>query len=400
MRKGRESKPHIGIFGRRNNGKSSFINAITGQNIAIVSEVAGTTNDPVKKSIEISGIGPVILIDTAGIDDVGDLGEKRVAKTISTLKLIDLAILIVANNEFGQIEEDLITRFQNQNLPFIILHNKSDIAPLDGALAASIKSRFSVDVIDFSAKNFVNKEQVIKLLRHKMPANAYKSSSLVAGLIDKNDMVLLITPIDNEAPEGRLILPQVKAIRDIIDANGICVVCKETEVEKLLKVLKPRPRIAITDSQIFAHVDAIVPDDIALTGFSILFARLKGNFAEYLKGTPKIDDLEDGDRILLLESCTHHVACDDIGRIKIPRWIDKHTGKKLEYEVVSGLSDLPRPIKDYALVIQCGGCVVTKTQLNNRLAPAIEAEIPITNYGMAIAWLHGTYKRAIAPFYP
>ena len=398
MSKGKESKPHIGIFGRRNNGKSSFINALAGQDIAIVSDIAGTTTDPVKKSMEISGIGPVILVDTAGIDDEGDLGRKRIEKSMAAMKTVDLAVLITASNIFGAFEKKLIEDFRSYDIPFVIIHNKSDLEPLTSATAELIKEACKAPLLEFSSLYPVNKEQVIQSLRDTIPPTAYRKSSLLGDLLSYGDLVLLITPIDIEAPEGRLILPQVQAIRDILDNDCICVVAKEKEVDSLIRVLNPRPSLVVTDSQVFLKADAAIPADIPLTSFSIMLARHKGDFENYVKGTPKISELKDGDRILLLESCTHHVACDDIGRVKIPRWMNSYTGKKLDYDVVAGFNNLPHPIESYALVVQCGGCVITRKQIVSRLKPALDAQVPVTNYGMAIAWMHGIFKRAVAPF--
>ncbi|HPE87108.1 MAG TPA: [FeFe] hydrogenase H-cluster maturation GTPase HydF [Bacteroidales bacterium] len=398
MTKGKDSKPHIGIFGRRNNGKSSLINVLAGQEIAIVSDVAGTTTDPVKKSIEIAGLGPVILVDTAGIDDTGELGEKRIASTLNTLKIIDMALLVIANSEFGLPEETLVKQFSSLEIPYIILHNKTDAHRPANGFVDDLISKLKVPVLPFSTKVAPDKEGVIRLMRESIPESAFKSTSLIGDIVKQGDLVLLITPIDIEAPEGRMILPQVQTIRDALDNDCICLVCKERELDKVISTLQPRPALAITDSQIFLKADASIPADIPLTSFSILLARQKGDFSSYLKGTPKIGCLNDGDRILILESCTHHVSCDDIGRTKIPRWLSNFTGKKLHFEVVSGLNSLPRPIREYALVIQCGGCVLTTRQLLNRLKPAIDAGVPVSNYGMTIAWIHGIFKRAVAPF--
>jgi len=397
MSKGKDTKPHIGIYGRRNNGKSSLINCLAAQDIAIVSDHAGTTTDPVKKSFEITGFGPVILVDTAGIDDVGDLGEKRIDRTKQSIKTIDLAILVITNNDFDIYEENLVKEFEKVEVPYIILHNKSDINPLKEETRKELES-FNANIIDFSTVDAKNREELIRLIKVTIPESAFTNPSMVGDLISYGDIVLLITPIDIEAPEGRMILPQVQAIRDILDNDGICVVLKEREVDAFLRKTKIKPALAITDSQIFLKADAMIPKDIPLTGFSVVLARLKGDFENYLKGTPKISELKDGDRILLLESCTHHVSCDDIGRIKIPRWISNFTGKKLDFDVVAGLSKIEKPITDYALVIQCGGCMITRKQLINRLKPAVDAGVPVTNYGMAIAYVQGIYNRAIAPF--
>ena len=398
MSKGKDAKPHIGIFGKRNKGKSSFINALAGQEIAIVSDFAGTTTDPVKKSMEITGLGPVILIDTAGIDDVGDLGEKRIAKSKAALKTIDMAILIVSHNQFDEAEEMLIKDFDDYAVPFFIVHNKSDIESLKESMRISLIEKYQTTVIDFNTFEKPGYEDVISAIKKHLPESAYKRKTLIGDLVSYGDMVLLITPIDIEAPEGRLILPQVQTIRDALDNDCAVIVVKEREVDMFLRKIQPKPKLVITDSQVFLKADASVPKEIPLTSFSIILARQKGDFQNYLKGTPAISKLNNGDRVLLLESCTHHVSCDDIGRVKIPRWLSNFTGKQLEYEVVSGLSDLPRDINEYALVVQCGGCMLTQKQIINRLKPAVDAGIPVTNYGMAIAYVQGIYQRAIAPF--
>ncbi len=399
MKKTKENKVHIGIYGRRNNGKSSLINSLAGQDISIVSDVAGTTTDPVKKSFEITGFGPVILVDTAGIDDVGELGELRIKKSFESLKLIDLAILVITSNQFEEAEKLMLDKFKKQDIPFLIVHNKGDVIKLDADFKQQIKDDFKQGVIEYSCVDDRSaKEILIRKIRESIPESAMQTPSLIGDLIQYGDIVLLITPIDIEAPEGRMILPQVQAIRDILDNDAIAIVLKEREVDAFLRKTAIKPALAITDSQIFLKADASIPADIPLTGFSVVLARYKGDFAAYLQGTPKISELKDGDKVLLLESCTHHVACDDIGRVKIPRWISDFTGKKLEYKVVSGLDNIPGEITDYALVIQCGGCVITRKQLINRIQPAIKAGVPVTNYGMAIAWVQGIYDRAVAPF--
>ena len=398
MKKGRESTPHIGIFGRRNYGKSSLINALAGQEIAIVSEQAGTTTDPVKKSFEITGFGPVILIDTAGIDDSGELGKKRVERSVKTLNIIDLGIIVLNNNTWGEFEEDIISSFRETDTPFITVINKTDIQKPEESFIEKVKNITGSQIISYSTVNKENHELLISAIRSTIPEHALKNPTLLGDIINHGDIILLITPIDVEAPEGRLILPQVQAIRDILDNDAVAIVLKEREIDTFLQQSAIKPALAITDSQIFVKADASVPDDIPLTSFSIALARMKGNFNSYLQGTPRISELQDGDRILMLESCTHHVSCDDIGRVKIPRWISNFTGKKLDFDVVAGLDSSPRPITDYSLVIQCGGCMITRKQLHNRLRPAIKEGIPVTNYGMAIAWVQGIYKRAVAPF--
>jgi len=398
MSKGKDAKPHIGIFGRRNNGKSSLINALAGQDIAIVSDFAGTTTDPVKKSMEIHGIGPVILIDTAGIDDTGELGKKRISKSLGVLKTIDFAILVITDQVFDDHEENLAARFRKQEVPFIIIHNKSDLKEPSSDFITRVEEEAGAELIPFNALAPDNLEQVIDAIRKTIPETAYVSKSMIGDILSYGDVVLLITPIDSEAPEGRMILPQVQAIRDIIDNDCIAVVLKEREVDAFIRKMEPKPALVITDSQVFLKADASIPAEIPLTSFSIMLARHKGDFENFILGTPAIGKLNDGDRILLLESCTHHVSCDDIGRVKIPRWLSNYSGKKLDYEVVSGLNELPRDIREYALVIQCGGCVLTRKQVVSRVRTAVDAGVPVTNYGMAIAYMHGIYDRAIAPF--
>ncbi len=396
--KGRDLKPHIGIFGRRNNGKSSLINLITGQDTAIVSEHAGTTTDPVKKSIEIAGIGPVIVIDTAGIDDEGELGQLRVEKTKEVLAWIDLAIIVVTSNEIGHYEQQLCDSLYEQGVPVLFVHNKNDLDTLKESTLEFVQKQYKTTIIDFSILYPSNLSLLLDLIRQMMPVTAYTQPSLLADLVQYGDIVLLIVPIDIEAPEGRLILPQVQAIRDILDNDCTAIVVKEREVDSFLRNTGIKPKLAICDSSIFLKADASIPKDIPLTGFSVLLARYKGEFQKYLEGTPTISALKDGDRILLLESCTHHVSCDDIGRVKIPRWLNHFTGKKLEFDVVSGLNKLNRPITDYSLVVQCGGCMISRKQIVNRLKPAIDAGVPVTNYGMSIAYVQGVFNRAIAPF--
>lgn len=396
--KGRELKSHIGIFGRRNNGKSSLINALAGQDVAIVSAQPGTTTDPVRKSVEIFGIGPAVLVDTAGIDDSGELGALRIRKSLQVIKSIDLALIVITENTLGEFEEDIIRHLKKFDVPFLFVHNKSDLTPLSPDLAAIIHKEYHTGVVDFSTNDPANKELLIQQIIRHMPDTAYKSSSLLGGLLNRGDVVMLITPIDNEAPEGRMILPQVQAIRDVLDNDCINVVLKETEVEHFLKTTGIKPKLAITDSQMFGRVDKVIPHDIPLTGFSVLLARHKGPFGKYLEGTPKIDELKDGDRVLILESCTHQVNCDDIGRYKIPGWLQEYTGRQLEFDIVAGMDDYTGELGKYALIVQCGGCMITRKQVSSRLREAIDMGIPVTNYGMAIAWTKGIFERAVAPF--
>ncbi len=391
----KDRKPHIGIFGRRNHGKSTLINMLLGQEISIVSELAGTTTDPVKKSLEIMGLGAVVLIDTAGIDDVGELGQKRILKTYQTLKNIDFAILLIAHNKFGNFETELIENFHKHKLPFIVIHNKEDLEPICKNTKLLLEQANAKEILQFSAIHG-NVEAIVQSIKTHTPK--FTNRSLLGNIISYRDIVLLVTPIDIEAPEGRLILPQVQAIRDILDHNAICIVLKEHELNFFLNNTKIQPKLVITDSQAFKKVETSIPKNLALTGFSILLAHFKGNFKAYLEGTPKISKLKNGDKILLLESCSHHTSCDDIGRVKIPRWISSYTGKQLEFTTVAGLDEVPEAISNYALVIQCGACVITQKQLSNRLQDAIDAGVSVTNYGMAIAYVQGIYNRAIEPF--
>ena len=377
----KDLKPHIGIYGRTNNGKSSLINRLTGQSIAIVSEQAGTTTDPVKKSIEIFGIGPVILIDTAGIDDTSKLGQQRVEKTYQTLTEIDCAILVIADNQFGEPETKLIEHFKEYAVPFILVNNL-------------FKGVDNSDAINLNILND-DLQPIVDALKKAIPESAYKKVSMLGDLIQPGDLVLLVTPIDAEAPEGRLILPQVMAIRDVLDNDCICTVLKENNLKQYFDSNMSRPSLVVTDSQAFAMVSKIVPEEVRLTSFSILLARLRGDFENYLKGTPHLAELKDGDKILMLESCTHEISCGDIGRVKLPALIRKFTGKNIQFDYVAGLAPI-NDIHQYAMAIQCGGCVATRKQLFNRTNLAVQAGIPISNYGMAIAFMTGIFARATA----
>lgn len=392
----KDLKPHIGIFGRRNCGKSSLINLLTGQDIAIVSDTAGTTTDPVKKSIEIFGIGPCVLIDTAGIDDIGDLGRQRIEKSFKVLEEIDCAILVITGNNFEEPEKQLIARLKALAVPYFIVHNKADQEPLLAVLKAVIEQNYGVKVLDFSVSRNDDIAPLVALLKQAIPESAYQKASLLGGIIQPNEVVVLVCPVDSEAPEGRLILPQVMAIRDVLDNECICVVLKETHLRQYLETM-PKPALIVTDSQVFGFVSKIVPADIPLTSFSIVMARLRGDFDNYVKGTPKLSELKDGDTVLLLESCTHHSTCDDIGRVKLPRMILHFTGKDIRFDYVSGLSPIAKPEK-YALAIQCGGCMSTRKQLLNRTNLFVNQGIPISNYGMALAYMNGIFDRVMQPF--
>ena len=388
-------KVHIVIAGRRNTGKSSLINCIIGQEKAIVSDIAGTTTDPVKKSYEIPGVASVVFIDTAGIDDEGTLGQLRIGKTLDAIRQADAAILVISHNRFGEEEEKLMAEFQKSGQPFLVLHNQSDLEPLAESLRHEIKTRWHADILPFSTLQ-PERETLMKAIAQLV--GKPEQRSLLGDIIRPGQLILLVTPIDSEAPTGRLILPQVKMLRDILDNHCMSIVLQPEEIPTFFARTPIRPDLVVTDSQVFGIVARQIPPEIPLTSFSIVFARHKGNFARYVEGTPHISRLQDGDRILMLESCSHHVSCEDIGRIKIPSLLRKHTGKQLEFDFIAGLDRIPRPFTDYALIIQCGGCMVTSRQLRNRLQPAIDAGIPVSNYGMALAWMQGIFQRATAPF--
>lgn len=388
-------KVHIVIAGRRNTGKSSLINCIIGQEKAVVSDIAGTTTDPVKKSYEIPGVASVVFIDTAGIDDEGTLGQLRIGKTLDAIRQADAAILVISHNRFGEEEEKLMAEFQKSGQPFLVLHNQSDLEPLAESLRHEIKTRWHADILPFSTLQ-PERETLMKAIAQLVGKPDQRS--LLGDIIRPGQLILLVTPIDSEAPTGRLILPQVKMLRDILDNHCMSIVLQPEEIPTFFARTPIRPDLVVTDSQVFGIVARQIPPEIPLTSFSIVFARHKGNFARYVEGTLHISRLQDGDRILMLESCSHHVSCEDIGRIKIPSLLRKHTGKQLKFDFIAGLDRIPRPFTDYALIIQCGGCMVTARQLRNRLQPAIDAGIPVSNYGMALAWMQGIFQRATAPF--
>jgi len=371
----------IGIFGRRNVGKSSLINALTEQNLAIVSEIPGTTTDPVKKSIELFDIGKSVIIDTAGFDDDSALGEQRIEKTKQVLQNIDVAILVFSENKFDNHEKEWIGKFEKFDVPYILVHNKCDLKKPEIAGA-----------INISAKEKVNLQAILEKIKNQK--SKIKNQNLFEDLILPNDVIILVTPIDSEAPVGRLILPQVQTIRAILDENAIAITCKTEQLQQTLDALKKPPALVITDSQAFAEVEKIVPKDCRLTSFSILLARQKGDFSSYLKGTPHIENLKDGDKILILESCTHQSSCEDIARVKLPNLLKKQTGKNLHFDIISGLSPIPDDWEKYTMVFQCGACMITQKQLHNRLKPFIDKEIPISNFGMALAYLNGIFERA------
>lgn len=395
---------NIGIFGRRNVGKSSLINSLAGQSVAIVSETPGTTTDPVRKRMEIFGIGPCVLVDTAGMDDNGALGEMRVTRTMEVVAQIDLAVLVFCGNDFAQAEEEMMRRFADYSLPVVLVHNKSDVARIGEELRASLRSRYGLEVLEYAADGHCDGnlsrtmlEALVDRIRKGVASSGFEELPMFSGLVSKRDHVLLVCPIDSEAPTGRLILPQVNAIRNLLDCGAYATVVQPSGLEDMFRDGGSDFSLVVTDSQAFGEVAQAVPQEVPLTSFSMLLARSKGCFKEYCAGTPKISSLKDGDRVLILESCTHHASCDDIGRVKIPALMRKFTGRKLDFDVVSGLDMISRPMEDYALVLQCGGCMITRRQLHSRLLPAIRKGIPVSNYGMAISYMKGIYDRALRP---
>lgn len=380
----RGERIHIAFFGRRNVGKSSTVNRVCSQELSVVSSVKGTTTDPVIKSMELLPLGPVTIIDTPGIDDEGILGEKRVLKTKQILDKTDIAVLVCdATNPYTEYENDLIKLFNERNIPYIIAINKSD-------LKESVPEKDNVIYISaLTGKNIEKLKEKIAALGKKKE----KTVKLVGDFIKKDDIVILVTPIDSSAPKGRIILPQQQAIRDILDAGGINIVVKDSELETALSSLSKKPALVICDSQVFKKVSSIVPDDIPLTSFSILFARYKGILDYALSGIKKLDNLNDKDLILISEGCTHHRQCEDIGTIKLPRWIKEYTKKDVIFQFTSG-GDFPSDLEKYSLIVHCGGCMLSDTEILNRGRKATEKGVPITNYGLTIAHINGILKRA------
>ncbi len=381
---------HIGFFGRRNAGKSSVVNAVTGQNLAIVSDVKGTTTDPVYKAMELLPLGPVMIIDTPGIDDEGALGELRIKKTRQVLNKTDVAVLVVDGTEGKkQSDEELIGMFQKKGLPYVVVYNKAD-------LCGPTAEKNSPNEIWVSAMEGSNIYELKELIA-RLAATQEPQQRIVADLLSPSDFVVLVVPIDKAAPKGRLILPQQQTIRDILEADAVSIVVKENELKNTLKRLGQKVRLVITDSQVFAGVSADTPEDIPLTSFSILFARYKGNLELTVKGVRAIEALKDGDRVLICEGCTHHRQCDDIGTVKIPRWIRQYTGKQLEFDFTSG-TEFPDELGEYAMVVHCGGCMLNEREMKYRLQCAEDQGVPVTNYGILMAYINGILKRSLEPF--
>lgn len=382
---------HIGIFGKRNAGKSSIINAITGQNLAIVSDTKGTTTDPVLKSMELLPLGPVVIIDTPGLDDVGALGELRVQKAYQILNKTDIAVLVVDGSVGMTLEDEkILDRIREKEIPYLTVYNKMDL------------ETFKMEIKDPAREIAVSTvhNTHIHELKELLASLAPKSDSsrrIIADLIKPLDFIVLVVPVDESAPKGRLILPQQQTIRDILESKAISIVVKDTELKETLEKLGRKPDLVVTDSQVFQEVSKIVPDDIPLTSFSILFARYKGNLGTVVKGAFALDHLEDNDKVLICEGCTHHRQCNDIGSVKLPGWIQKHTGKDLEFAFTSG-TEFPLDLSPYKVIVHCGGCMLNDREMKYRLKCAEDAKIPMTNYGIAIAHMKGILRRSVAIF--
>ena len=389
---------HIGFFGLRNAGKSSVVNAVTGQSLSLVSETKGTTTDPVQKAMELLPIGPVVVIDTPGIDDVGTLGEMRVKRALQVLDKTDIAILVVdADKGLQQADQELLKLFEEKKIPHITVYNKSDLLATVPSLPE--KQPEKNDAIYVSAKNgdqiYELKERIGALT--KAASAKADEKRILADLIQPEDVVVLVVPIDSAAPKGRLILPQQQTIRDVLESGAISVVTRETELPQTLRALGKKPALVITDSQAFQKVNADTPADVPLTSFSILFARYKGDLKEAVHGAAQLDKLQNGDTVLISEGCTHHRQCGDIGTVKLPNWIRKYTGKELSFEFTSG-GEFPDDLSHSALVVHCGGCMLNDREMKARIARAVAQNVPITNYGICIAQVHGILKRSVELF--
>ena len=389
---------HIGFFGLRNAGKSSVVNAVTGQSLSLVSETKGTTTDPVQKAMELLPIGPVVIIDTPGIDDVGTLGEMRVKRAMQVLDKTDIAILVVdAEKGLQQADQELLKLFEEKKIPHITVYNKSDLLATVPSLPE--KQQEKNDAIYVSAKSgdqiYELKERIGALT--KAASEKANEKRIVADLIQPEDVVVLVVPIDSAAPKGRLILPQQQTIRDVLESGAISVVTRETELPQTLRALGKKPALVITDSQAFQKVNADTPADVPLTSFSILFARYKGDLKEAVHGAAQLDKLQNGDTVLISEGCTHHRQCGDIETVKLPNWIRNYTGKELSFEFTSG-GEFPDDLSPYALVVHCGGCMLNDREMKARIARAVAQNVPITNYGICIAQVHGILKRSVELF--
>ena len=378
---------HIGFFGTVNSGKSSLANALTGQKLSIVSDTRGTTTDPVQKAMELLPLGPVVIIDTPGLDDGTELGSLRIERTMQMLRKTDIAVIVTDASEKDGETERFVEKVREKGIPFILVRNKCDLAE-EGAEENG--------VLLVSAKTGKNIDALKKRIAESVPA-AKEEKRIVADLLKKGDVVILVTPIDEAAPKGRLILPQQQTIRDILDIGGICITVQPNELASSLRLVKEPPKMVICDSQVFGFVDSVVPKDIALTSFSILFARYRGNFEQLIRGVDAMDRLKDGDTVLISEGCTHHRQCGDIGTVKLPAWLKKYTGKELTFRFSSG-GEFPDDLSGISLVIHCGGCMLNAKELSGRLENCEANAVSVTNYGIAIAKMHGILKRSLSVF--
>lgn len=387
---------HIGLFGRRNVGKSSLLNALTRQTVSIVSDIAGTTTDPVEKPMELLPVGPVLFIDTAGIDDVGALGEMRVQKTRQVFDRTDVGVVVAVAGEWGDFEEAILTELRERKIPVIVVFNKTDVARTDAVQESRLKE-LQVHCVTASA---VRGEGILELreaLVRSAPEEFINAPAIIGDLVPSGEMAVLVIPIDLEAPKGRLILPQVQSIRDLLDNDAYCMVVKERELRDALERLKRPPALVVTDSQAFLKVAGDTPDDVLMTSFSILFARFKGDLVAFVRGARAIERLAPGDKVLICESCSHHPIGEDIGRVKLPRWLRQYVGGKLEFSHVQG-HDFPDDLASYRLVIHCGACMWNRREMLSRIIRCQQAGVPMTNYGLAIAYSLGIFERALRPF--
>jgi len=387
---------HIGIFGRRNVGKSSLLNAITRQSVSLVSAIAGTTTDPVEKPMELLPLGPVLFIDTAGIDDSGDLGELRVRRTRTVFDRTDLALLVAQGNEWGAFEESILSELAGRKIPIIVVFNKTDLGSPGNDFLESLNSR-KIPWILASTMQGEGLAELREAMVRNAPEDFVAAPTILGDLVPPGELVVLVVPIDLEAPKGRLILPQVQSIRDILDNDSYCLVVKERELCDALERLRRPPALVVTDSQAFLKVAGDTPADVPLTSFSILFARFKGDLTEFVRGAAAIEDLRPGDRVLIAEACTHHPIGEDIGRVKIPHWLTQYVGGKLDFSFVQG-HDFPEQPCGFKLVIHCGACMFNRREVLSRILRCRAAGVPITNYGVAIAYSLGIVERALAPF--
>jgi len=388
---------HIGIFGRRNSGKSSLINALTYQDVSIVSEIPGTTTDPVERAMEFLPIGPVVFIDTAGLDDVGALGKKRIKKSLQVIDRVDIALLVNDSTLWNAFEESLLAEFQDKQIPVIVVFNKSDTDLPDEEVEKKLASAMIKSVRTSVFKN-EGISELRDILVSSVPEKFIKSPQIIGDLVKPGDIVVLVLPIDKEAPKGRIILPQVQTLRELLDTGVISIVSRETELDVALKTLNKPPALVVTDSQAFSEVSKMVPEEVLLTSFSILYSRAKGDLRAFMEGAKSIKNLQPGDKILISESCAHHPIGEDIGRIKIPRWLEAYVGGKLNFTTIQG-HDFPEDIQDYKLAIQCGSCVSNRREILTRIARCKAAKVHITNYGLAVAFIKGIFDRATKVFH-